>query len=94
MPTKRSIVHFAAPFSLKGIDGTLAPGDYEVDQDEEQIEGISWLAYRRVGTFIHLPAIGSKSRTSMMVAVDPAELDAALERDHQHAAADAGSGPA
>jgi hypothetical protein len=94
MPTKRSIVHFAAPFSLKGIDGTQAPGDYEVDQDEEQIEGVSWLAYRRVGTFIHLPAIGSKSRTSMMVAVDPLELDAALELDHQRAAADAGSGPA
>ena len=75
--TKRSIVHFPAPFALAGIDGLLPSGDYAIDNDEEPIEGISWLAYRRVATFIHLPTIASTSRTSSMVAADPAELDAA-----------------
>jgi len=91
MRTKRSIVRFAAPFSLSGMDGVQQPGDYNVDHDEEEIEGISWLAYRRVGTFIHLPAIGSNSRSSTMVAVDPSELEAALVHDHAHTVADAGS---
>ena len=59
--TKRSIVHFPAPFALAGVDELLPAGDYAVDNDEEPIEGISWLAYHRVATFIHLPAIASTS---------------------------------
>jgi hypothetical protein len=79
--TKRSIVRFSAPFALPGIDEMQPPGDYAVDSDEEPIEGISWLAYRRVATFIHLPAIESSSRIGRMVAVEPAALDTALQRD-------------
>lgn len=79
--TKRSIVHFSAPFALSGIDEMQPAGDYAVDSDEEPIEGISWLAYRRVATFIHLPAMESSGRISRMVAVDPAALETALQRD-------------
>jgi hypothetical protein len=81
--TKRSIVHFPAPFALAGVDGLLPAGDYAVDNDEEPIEGISWLAYHRVATFIHLPAIAATSRVRSMVAVDPAELDAASKQDSE-----------
>jgi hypothetical protein len=35
------------------------PGDYAIDEDEELIDGLSWLAYQRVATFIHLPAISA-----------------------------------
>ena len=79
--TKRSIVHFSAPFELAGIDEMQPAGDYAVDSDEEPIEGISWLAYRRVATFIHLPATASSSPVGRMIAVDPAELESALQRD-------------
>ena len=53
--TKRSIAHFAAPFRLHGLDVQPA-GDYDIDEDKEMIEGLSWLAYQRVATFIHIPA--------------------------------------
>lgn len=79
--TKRSIVHFTAPFALRGVDEILPPGDYAIDEDEELIDGISWLAYRRVATFIHLPSVTSNSRTSQLIAIDHAELEAALQQD-------------
>ena len=79
--TKRSTVHFSAPFELAGIDAMQPAGDYALDSDEEPIEGISWLAYRRVATFIHLPAIQSTSGVGRMVAIDPATLETALQLD-------------
>lgn len=81
--TKQTTVHFSRPFALPGFDEPQPAGDYLVDHDEEQIEGISWLAWRQVATFIHLPATKSQSATRQMVPVTPADLDAALEKDGQ-----------
>jgi hypothetical protein len=83
--TKQYTVHFAAPFSLSGVEEIQPPGDYAVAEDEELIDGISWLAYRRVATFIHLPAISSSSMTSQLVAIDPPELAVALQQDRERA---------
>jgi hypothetical protein len=83
--TTHTIVHFSAPFALRGIDEIQPAGDYAVDQDEELIDGVSWLAYRRVATFIHLPAIASSSRRSQLIAIDHAELEAALQQDRDDA---------
>jgi hypothetical protein len=46
--TKHTTVRFTAPFSLSGVDEIQPPGDYAIAEDEELIDGISWLAYRRV----------------------------------------------
>jgi hypothetical protein len=81
MRTTHSIVHFSASFALRGVAEIQPPGDYAVDEDEELIDGISWLAYRRIATFIHLPAIASNNRKSQLIAIDPAELEAALQQD-------------
>jgi hypothetical protein len=43
--------------------------------------GAARLAWRRVGSFIHLPAIGVRNSAYEMLPVDLADLDAALERD-------------
>lgn len=51
--TRRSIVRFSSEFLLYGFDQPQPPGEY----DEEQFEGIMFLAFRRVATFIHLPAV-------------------------------------
>jgi hypothetical protein len=83
--TKHYTVHFAAPFALSGLDEIQPPGDYAIDEDEQLIDGISWLAYRRVATFIHLPAISSSSMTSQLVAIDPYELAVALQQDREGA---------
>ena len=52
--TSRTIT-FARPFSLDGLDETQPAGTYTVQTDEEPIEGLSFLAYRRVATVIFLP---------------------------------------
>ncbi|MGB6535122.1 MAG: hypothetical protein WBF58_04085 [Xanthobacteraceae bacterium] len=48
--------------------------------DEELIEGISFLVYRRVATMIFVQASQGSSSIEM-VAIDPLDLEAALDRD-------------
>jgi len=81
--TTQKIVQFSKPFMLPGFAAALPSGDYRVDQDEELLELSSRLAWRRVGTFVHLPAIGIDGQTHQMAPINPADLDAALEKDHQ-----------
>lgn len=81
--TTQTVARFSSPFLLPGFDTPQPPGDYRIDQDEELIEVFSRLAWRRVGAFIHLPAIGVNAQTRQMVPIDPADLEATLEKDHQ-----------
>ena len=84
--TKHTTVRFTATFSLSGVDEIQPPGDYAIDEDEELIDGLSWLAYRRVATFIHIPAISSTDRLrSQLVGIDHSELEAALREDAEQA---------
>jgi hypothetical protein len=78
--TLRTNVAFAKPFLLKGVDRVLPAGTYKVVTDEELIEGLSFLAYRRVATMIFVPAQAQASATEM-VSIDPMELQAAQEQD-------------
>jgi hypothetical protein len=66
---------------LPGFDTPQPAGDYRVDYDEEAIDGMSHLAWRRVGTFIHLPGIGMPATRREMVPINQADLDAALGKD-------------
>ena len=70
---------FGRPFTLKGVDRLLPPGDYRVTTDEELIEGLSFPVYRRVTTMIFVP--GPAQRSFEMIAIDPADLQAAQKRD-------------
>lgn len=79
--TTQTTVRFSSDFLLPGFDGPQPAGDYRVDHDEELIDGVSMLAWRRVASFIHLPGIGMAGTTRQMVPVNPADLDAALEKD-------------
>ncbi|PWJ78347.1 hypothetical protein C7441_11612 [Pseudaminobacter salicylatoxidans] len=89
MRTTRRTVRFSSPFLLYGFDAPQPPGEYFIDQDDEEIEGLSWLAYRRVATFIHLPAITSGVRTHQVVQIDAADLEAALRKDGEVSTASA-----
>ena len=83
---KHTTVRFTAPFSLSGVDEIQPPGDYAIAEEEELIDGVSWLAYRRVATFIHLPAISSTDRLkSQLVGIDHSELEAAVRQDEDQA---------
>lgn len=69
-----------------GVPDFNAPHRLEttrVDHDEESIKDVSRLTWRRVGAFIHLPAVGMQGSTQQMVPINPADLDAALQKDHK-----------
>ena len=77
--TREKVVSFTKPFVLAGVDHALPAGEYRVKTDEELIEGISFPVYRRVATTIVVPA---QTRGAIeMIAIDPAVLQAALDRD-------------
>jgi len=79
--TTHTIVRFASPFLLPNFEAPEPAGNYRVDHDEESIEGAEWVAWRRVATFIHLPAIGGRRTKHEMAPIYPEDLDAALAKD-------------
>lgn len=81
--TTQTVVRFSKAFLLPDFDEPQPAGEYRVVHDEESIEGISRLAWRRVGSFIHLPGIGVQKSMHQMVPITPADLDAALEKDNK-----------
>jgi len=79
--TTRTTISFSQPFKLRDVDDIQPAGDYLLDTDEELIEGLSRLAYRRVATLLHLPSTPLPQGRTEVLSVSPAELDAALEKD-------------
>ncbi len=75
--TTPSSVSFSRPFELKGVDGPLPAGSYEVETEEEIIETLHRTVYVRVATLLIIRSTGM-TRT---VTVDPSDLETALERD-------------
>ena len=53
-------VTFRHAFALKGLERPVPPGTYRVDVEEEPIDGLSFLAYRRLATFITVPVAGHR----------------------------------
>ena len=79
--TTRTTVTFRRAFVLAGLDEEQPAGVYDIETDEERMEGLSFSAYRRVQTLIHLhPKTGNPTLIQTMK-IDPDELDAALQRD-------------
>lgn len=78
--TLTSVV-FAFPFVLGGVDEEHPAGVYEVETVEEQIDGLSFIAYRRLSTMIALRSGGRSMHVRQFFAIDPADLAAAIERD-------------
>jgi hypothetical protein len=79
--TSKKTVTFGRPFDLGGFDDVLQAGTYSVETEEELLEGISFPAYRRIGTVIYLHAQPGHPGLTQMLTIDPKELDAALNRD-------------
>ncbi len=86
--TQRSIV-FAHGFSLPGVEGLQPAGAYEVETLDEQIDGLSFVAYRRISTTIALHGATAATMSRQVTSIDPADLADAIERDTQTAGATA-----
>ncbi|APL93476.1 hypothetical protein AI27_11655 [Sphingomonas sp. BHC-A] len=75
--TTRTSITFKAPFRLAALDEVLSAGVYDIDTEEEIIEGNERAVYVRVATLLYV-------RTHNMVqtvTVDPKEIQAALDAD-------------
>jgi hypothetical protein len=72
---------FHNAFSLKGVDRLLPAGNYRVTTDEELIESLSFPVYRRVATMIFVPGERHRASSVEMFTIDPADLQAAHEKD-------------
>lgn len=81
MRTSRHRVTFTRPFTLHGIVGDQPAGTYDVETDEELVEGLSFPVYRRVATTVFLPSVPGGTVSGQMAAIDPLELEAAQRRD-------------
>ena len=84
--TRRTTVTFTNDFKLDCLDEVLPAGDYCVETDEELLQGISFVAYRRVATMLRLPKQSSNPSLYRTLTVDPLDLEAALQRDQNSVA--------
>ncbi|GGB62347.1 hypothetical protein GCM10011316_37850 [Roseibium aquae] len=73
----RSTVKFFHPFSLNGQSEVLPAGDYEIIVEEELLESMSFLAYRKTATYLIVTGHG---RTEMRE-ISGDDLEAVLSRD-------------
>lgn len=79
--TTVSQITFRRPFILSAFDARQPAGTYRLVVDEEEILGLSFLAYRRTATMLHTPAVSVASGRQQVVEIDPEELAAALDAD-------------
>jgi len=80
--TSRTIdrtVTFQGSFTLRNTDGSYPPGEYLVQTDEEMLDQLSFPAWRRIATMIHVRRGGA----TQVVTVSPQELDLILSRDRE-----------
>jgi hypothetical protein len=76
-------VTFRHPFRLSALERPQPAGTYMVVTDEEEIVGLSFVAFRRMATLLHLPAVGTARTRAEVVCIDPLELTAALIADRR-----------
>ncbi len=83
MPTRttETTVTFRHSFTLAAVDGVQPAGTYRLVTDEELISELSFVAFRRTSTMLHLPATPSPGCRRDVVRVDPVELAEALKAD-------------
>lgn len=70
-------VTFNRPFVLDGFDRVEPAGSYTVETEEESLDEVSFLAWRRVLTLIHIV----HGAETAYVRIDPEDLRKALARD-------------
>jgi hypothetical protein len=81
MRTIETMVTFRRPFVLTALETAQPAGTYRLVTEEEEIPGLSFIAFRRTATMLHLPALTGTGGTHQVVSVDPVEWAAVVEAD-------------
>ena len=79
--TRTRTVIFRESFTLSVLEGRQPAGTYQVESDEELLPPMSAPAYRRVATWLRLPAPPGSRELDRLVNVDASELETALAAD-------------
>jgi hypothetical protein len=77
----RSVVTFVNPFVISGYAQGFPAGDYEVVAEEEVLQGLTFVSYRRTATYLtHCGRLGAAQPDSLQ-AITEFDLETALSRD-------------
>ena len=79
--TTETTVTFTRSFKLSSFDCQQSAGTYRLVIDEEEIVGLSFLAYQSTATMLHTPAISVLKGPHQVFLIDPVELATALKAD-------------
>ena len=79
--TTETTVTFRRPFLLPPLEAPQPAGTYRVVVDDDEVPGLSFLAFRRTATMLALPAVTDTGGASQLVTISPEDLEAALARD-------------
>jgi hypothetical protein len=79
--TTETTVTFTNMFSLSHLDGPQPAGTYRVVAVDEEIPGLTFIAFRRTYTILQVPALAAGVGKTQVFTVDPEELEAALNAD-------------
>lgn len=81
--TTEATVTFRHPFSLMSLGLAQPAGTYRVVTEEEEILGLSFIAFRRIATLLYIPALSISKGSNQIFAVSSTELAAALKADER-----------
>ncbi len=76
-----SLITFRHSFNLPSLGTLQPPGSYRLVVNEMEIDGLSFMAYRRVATMHYLLAIGALTARHQVYLIDPHELELAMTVD-------------
>ena len=79
--TTETEITFARPFALSSLVVPLEAGTYRLIVEEEEIEGLSFSAFRRTNTQLEIPAITTCAGARQRLRVSMQEIEAALAKD-------------
>ena len=79
--TSSKFVIFKHPFKIGMLPELQPAGSYQVDTDEELIEGLSFVAYKRILTIIHLHSKNKLKSLTRALTISAKDLEVALQKD-------------
>lgn len=81
MRTRTSTIQFKSPFHLPGSPRPHPPGVYRVITADEEVRGLSFVAWRTVKAHLQVPALGSPAQHFDHVPVTIEDLEACVCHD-------------